>query len=467
MRDVIFADRDGAARQRTGQATRRALPGRQCRLMDVGMFTREENGATYRYARMQTESLGMPTAFGHCAHDKRVRRDRSAAGDLSCRKTAIDTVVGRETLSVPIVTRGQRPAQTSRGVNASSVVFGEGDDLYASMLADIDRARECIRLESYIFSNDEIGRRFSVALVKRASAGVEVRVHLDAAGTLFEGTDKIVDIFARGGVDSRWFNRWSWTDPWRYNRRNHRKLLVIDDRCVYVGGFNLHRESSLALMGCERWRDVHVRVSGPLAGQAAVLFDALWERRLEGPPAWVGPHRLVPNLTRACRRVLHCSYIDALSAAENTIDLCTPYFVPDRRFRAALVAAARRGVAVRILVPAQSDAPLVQWATHGLARPLARKGIAFFEYPPRMLHSKVTLIDSCWTMVGSANIDYRSFFINREINLISRESELCRQIGALLREDFAQARPLRWVSSRRNRLRSMAESLGNRMRRWL
>ena len=347
-------------------------------------------------------------------------------------------------------------------------VFGEGDTLYASMLADIRAATRTIRLESYILSSDEIGRRFATALVERAQAGLDVRVHLDAAGTLFEGGDAIFSVLKKGGVATQWFNRWSWRNPLRYNRRNHRKLLVIDDRCVYIGGFNLHRESSLRLVGHERWRDIHVCIPGPLARQAANLFDALWDNQVdESVPPWVGPHRLVPNVTRACQRVLHCEFINAFNAAKKSIDLCTPYFVPHRRFRAALIAAARRGVDVRVLMPVRSDVPLVEWAAHALAWPLVRKGIAFFEYSPRMLHSKVTLIDGRWSMVGSANIDYRSFFVNRELNLISTAPEVCRQIGVQLQTDFSQALRLRPRSGQSVRLRSLAESAGHRIRRWL
>ncbi len=355
-----------------------------------------------------------------------------------------------------------------RAAPESCVVYGEGDDLYAAMLEDIGQARDTIRLESYIFAGDEVGWRFANALVERAKAGVSVCVHVDAAGALFEGTDKLYRHLRKAGVHARWFNRWRWRDPWHYNRRNHRKLLVVDDRCVYLGGFNLHRESSRMLVGSRRWRDVHVRLAGRLVAPASALFDELWDGRAgQTPPPWDGPYRLVPNASRTCRRVLYCEYLEALAAAEGSVTIATPYFVPNRRFRAALVAAVRRGVDVRVLLPTESDQRFVQWASHALARPLARRGVQFFEYLPRMLHAKVTLIDEHWAMVGSANVDYRSFFVNQELNLVSRAPVLCRQLDALLREDLSQACRLELARRPREYLRALAESLGHRLRRWL
>ncbi len=363
---------------------------------------------------------------------------------------------------------GSAPKVDTDAVRVASTVYGEGDDLYASMLEDIGQATDTIRLESYIFAGDEIGWRFANALAKKASAGVRVRVHMDGAGAFLEGTEKLFRHLRRAAVDTRWFNRWRWSDPWHYNRRNHRKLLVIDERCVYVGGFNLHRESSEALVGAQRWRDVHVRLNACLIEPAVGLFDDLWDGRATAvPPPWEGVYRLVPNATRMCRHVLYCEYMESLAAAKHSVRIATPYFVPNRRFRTQLVAAVRRGVEVRVLLPAHSDQRLVQWAGHALARPLARRGVQFFEYVPRMLHSKVTLIDDAWSMVGSANTDYRSFFVNRELNLVSRATTFCQQLDALMHEDFSSANELNLAQRPGDRVHAIAEAVAHRLRRWL
>ena len=366
---------------------------------------------------------------------------------------------------------GELKDRSTRGTDTDKencTVYVEGDELYTAMLEDIGRATAAIRLESYILAGDEIGWRFAEALAEKAGAGVTVQVHVDAAGALFEGTEKLFQFLRQSGAETRWFNRWRWRDPLRYNRRNHRKLLVVDDCCVYVGGFNLHRESSFALSGPKRWKDVHLRLTGPVSEQAVMLFDDCWHHRIRrSPPSWDGNYRLVPNITRACRRTLHCLYLDALAQAKRYVYLTTPYFVPDRKFRKALVAASRRGVDVRVLIPAHSDNRLVQWTGQALARPLARAGVRFFEYLPRMLHAKVAVVDGRWATVGSANTDYRSFFLNRELNLVSRSARLCEQLEHLFDEDLAQSEEFDISDRRPWRIRGVIAALGHRLRRWL
>ena len=120
-------------------------------------------------------------------------------------------------------------------------VFAEGDDLYDAMVEQISQASETVLLESYIFAGDEIGWLLAEALAQRARSGVLVRVHLDAAGTLFAGTEELFRYLHQAGVEARWFNRWRWRDPLHYNRRNHRKLLVLDQSCHLKSQSNRHQ----------------------------------------------------------------------------------------------------------------------------------------------------------------------------------------------------------------------------------
>ena len=128
-------------------------------------------------------------------------------------------------------------------------LFTEGDALYEAMLASINSATAFVRMESYIFASDEIGWRFAQALARSAAAGVDVRVHLDAAGAWGSRSSLLQRYLRDHSVQLRWFHRWSWREPLRYNRRSHRKLFVVDDRVAYVGGFNIHRESSRRCYG--------------------------------------------------------------------------------------------------------------------------------------------------------------------------------------------------------------------------
>lgn len=349
-------------------------------------------------------------------------------------------------------------------------LYTEGDVLYGAMLASIAAARSTVRLESYIFADDEIGRRFSNALDARAQAGIDVRVHFDSAGSLFRGSQRLARRMRESGVQVRRFHRWSWREPLRYNRRNHRKLLVVDGEHAYLGGYNIHRESSAAEFGDKRWRDTHIRVCGPLAAQAAGLFDAFWRGDRRWLPTEQAPMSsvLLPNHTRTCRHRLRCVFDQMFGAATVRVDLTTPYFVPDYRTQHRLIEAARRGVEVRLLVPAKSDVPLARWAARASYAVLMHAGVRIFEYSPRMLHAKTAVVDGSWTTIGTANLDYRSFFLNYELNLVSRNPDLCKRLQAQFEEDLAQSREVTAVSwPKRPSIERVYEAVGWVARRWL
>ncbi len=349
-------------------------------------------------------------------------------------------------------------------------LFTEGDDLYEAMLRSISNARNNILLESYIFGNDEVGWEFADALAEKSRAGLEVLLHLDAAGTRLRGGRKIEKYLREYNVHVKWFNRWSWSDPLKYNRRQHRKLLVVDKSDAYIGGFNIHRQSSHSLFGRERWRDAHVRFGDALAIQAAEMFYAFWDSRVH----WVIPDNggatsvLVPNNSAECRYLLNCFITSMLASAKHFIYLTTPYFVPDNRTIKVLTDSAGRGVDVRILVPAKSNIPLAHWAGRYLYSTLIKAGVRIFEYQPGLMHAKTIVIDNSWGTVGSSNFDYRSFFLNYELNLITRDRVLCRKLRNHFLEDLTQADELtdgNWCD--RGLASHFCESTGWLLRRWL
>ncbi len=358
---------------------------------------------------------------------------------------------------------------TSMGDDSIQTFF-EGDALFDAMLVAIATAKHAIRMESYIFADDEIGQKFAQALCKQAQAGVKVRLLVDAVGSLFQFYRSLDAMFKKAGVVVHHFHPWQWRKPLRYNRRDHRKLLVIDNRVAFLGGFNIHRESSLRIFGEQRWRDTHVSVGGLLAQQAAELFDFFWHghrKKLphEDPDA---SSVLVTNQTRSCRRRMSCIYNDALNNAKKSICLTTPYFVPDYRTQKVLLAAAKRGVAVRILLPQRSDVRLAAWAANAVYARLLDAGIRIFEYKPRMLHAKVVIVDSIWATVGTANMDYRSLFLNYEIILVSRDVALNRVLQKQFEtdlEDVIEIHARRW--RQRRWVYRLAELIGWSARRWL
>ncbi len=349
-------------------------------------------------------------------------------------------------------------------------LYTEGDRLFESMLAAIGSAKEHVWMETYIFADDEVGRRFSQALSEKARAGVQVRLLVDALGSLFQFYRSLGAELEQSGVVVRHFHRWHWREPLRYNRRDHRKLLVVDGREAFLGGFNIHRQSSQRYFGAARWRDTHVSFQGELAKQAAELFDAFWQgdrHRLPQENAQASSV-LVPNQTRSCRRRLACIYNDALGSAKEHVCLTTPYFVPDYHTQNALLAAVSRGVDVRLLVPRTSDVRLARWAANAVYARLLDAEVKIFEYLPRMLHAKVAVVDGTWATLGTANLDYRSLFQNYELNLVSRDPEFCGSLQTQFETDLKEAsavcatrwRQRRWVPR-------LAELLGWSVRRWL
>jgi len=320
-------------------------------------------------------------------------------------------------------------------------MFIEGDDLYQTMLNEISTAQSSIQLESYIFAYDEIGERFIDALIERAHAGINVQVHLDAAGSMFFRNGHKFQQLRKKNIQLHWFHRWRWRKPFQYNRRNHRKLLVIDNKVAFVGGFNIHSESSCLISGEQRWRDTHLRIAGPLATHASELFSHFWE----GQHRWLPPSltdansQLIPNNTHKHQFHLRNMLEAMFTGAEKSIFLTTPYFVPDRNTQQLLQSAANRGIDVRLLVPRKNDIKIARWAANAAYDGLLGSGVRVFEYLPRMLHSKTIIIDGNYATLGTANLDYRSFFLNFELNLFSRNPALCQQLQTQFLSDLEES----------------------------
>lgn len=346
----------------------------------------------------------------------------------------------------------------------------EGDELYNAMAQAITEARQSIALTSYIFAPDEVGQPLLNLLMERAQAGIDVRVQIDALGSAGLLPHQCEQRLKDAGVQLHRFNRWNWRQPLHFNRRDHRKLLAVDGAVAFVGGFNIHRQSSMRHYGPQRWRDTHARFKGRLADDARALFDAFSSGDLDWAPT---PRpgssaRLLPSTSRRCRRILRCAYRDAIAGATQRIWLSTPYFVPDGALRRMLGAAARRGVDVRILTTRPTDVPLVRWAAQALYPELLAEDVRIFEYLPRMLHAKTLVIDDDWNCIGTANFDYRSLFTNYEISLLDTSSSLTYKLATQFLQDLQEAEevtPSTW--RRRTWLSGMMAQIGYLARRWL
>lgn len=347
-------------------------------------------------------------------------------------------------------------------------LFFEGDTLYDAMTDDVVRAQRAIRLESYIFADDEVGSRFVDLLGRAARGGIATALRLDAAGCWTQMRQGTFAKIARDGVRVTWSRAWSWRAPLAFHRRNHRKLLIVDERVAYLGGFNIDRKNSRRAVGETRWRDTHVRITGRQVEDAIAVFDRYMRLGRQWQPRTTRGIYLLPNRTARCRHRLRCAFTDRFAMARERAWLTTPYFVPDRRSQNRLCEAAQRGVDVRLLVPGKNDVAIVQWASRAAYSRLLAAGVRIFEYQPRVLHAKTALVDHDWGTVGTANFDYRSFFVNDELNLIAEDASFNADLATQFARDLGDsievtAEPWR----RRSWHAPIAEAIGWWARRWL
>ena len=359
---------------------------------------------------------------------------------------------------------------TATGHKYSSwlTLFTEGDMLYDAMLSDIHAANSAIRLESYIFADDEAGAPFLAALAEAAAADQATTVRVDSAGSWGTVSRARQRALMARGATWQWSRPCSWRAPWAFHRRNHRKLLIVDDRIAYVGGFNIHRESSRRAVGEARWRDTHVRFTGPLVRDAIELFDRFPRRPRVRWSDFPGGVHLLPNNSRRCRHLLRCAYLAKFRSVRERIWLTTPYFVPDSRSQSELCDAACRGIDVRVLVPAKGDVGLAAWATHAAYARMLEAGVRIWEYKPRVLHAKTVLVDQDWATVGTANFDYRSFFLNDELNLVVDDAGFNAQLVKHFEADLLDSKEVTANTWRHRRWpRMFAETIGWWARRWL
>lgn len=305
------------------------------------------------------------------------------------------------------------------------------------MLAAIGGAQREVLLEMYWFASDGTGRHFAQALMERARAGVCVRVTYDAVGS-FEASEAMFNEMRAAGCEVFVYHP---IRPWRgrfsfagINRRNHRKLLVVDGDCAITGGINLGDPWAPAEQNGGGFRDDAIEVIGPAARDLRVLFYRSFPAApiaLLHPPPEEGDCDvtvLASDLRRE-RRGIRQGYLRAISGSEQDIVITNSYFIPDRLVRKALARAVKRGVRVRVLMPRDSDVLVTQLASRALYTRLLRVGVELYEWGQGVLHSKTAVVDERWCTVGSFNFDYRSVRLNLEVNVVVRSE----QVNAALR----------------------------------
>lgn len=333
--------------------------------------------------------------------------------------------------------------------NAAELLV-DGERTYGAMLQAMTAATDYILLQSYIVRDDAIGGRFRDVLVARAQAGVKVYFLYDAIGSVRLPERYVAKLRAGGVIVAEFKTTRGPGLRWQINFRNHRKILVVDGRCAFVGGLNIGDEYLGRNKKIGPWRDTHVKLTGPAVQMAQMGFleDWYWSERAVPELCWE-PETAGANGSSAAvvhtgpadeNSVCQLMHVQAFNAARERIWVAAGYFVPDEPVVCALQLAALRGVDVRVLIPARTDTRLARLASFAYLPRLLKTGVKVFHYLPGVMHQKVFLIDGELAGIGSANLDNRSLHINFEITAMIADPAFAETVEQMLLDDFTRSR---------------------------
>lgn len=337
-----------------------------------------------------------------------------------------------------------RMLQTAMHAGNALLLHVDGAATFDAMFAAIARAERYVLVQFFIIHDDALGRRLRDALLERAAAGVKVCLLYDSIGS-HALPDTYVDALRDGGVEVHRFATRRWRNRFQLNFRNHRKVVVVDGVRGFVGGLNAGDEYVGEKPPLAPWRDTHMEIEGPAVADLQRVFAEDWywvtgqRPPSSPPPERCGRAATMIVATGPADRQESCSlfFVQAIHAARKRLWITTPYFVPDQAVFGALRLAVFRGVDVRILIPDRPDHRTVFMASTLYAHEATLAGIRMFRFREGFLHQKVMLIDDDTAVVGSMNLDNRSFRLNFEISALNVDEAFAASVEAMLENDFA------------------------------
>ena len=332
----------------------------------------------------------------------------------------------------------------------------DGPRTYDAVFAALEEARHSIHIETYWFADDVMGQRFARVLEEKAAEGVDVRIIYDALGS-FWTSPQFFDELSRHGIEVATFHPLNPSKIWKINNRDHRKLIVVDGLVGFTGGINIcdpYAEASTSKPGpsmgiSNAWRDTHAELRGPAVALLQTKFIQTW--KMLGMPITLPDEGVFPRLASSGGDLvqvvssdggderefrIYNAYLEAIKHAEQRIWISQAYFAPDRRFRKALTKAAKRGVDVRVILPAFNNSTLVYQASRATYDEMLEGGVELYELTDAFLHAKTAVIDGVWSTVGSSNLDRRSFIHNNELNVVVVGADFAREMEDLFRIDL-------------------------------
>ncbi|HEY5822217.1 MAG TPA: phospholipase D-like domain-containing protein [Propionibacteriaceae bacterium] len=345
------------------------------------------------------------------------------------------------------------PRVPPRSVTAGSsevTVYTYGEDLYKDMLDAIRQAKSRVFFESFIWKGDEVGQTFKQALIDAANRGVKVYVVFDQFANLVV-PPSFFKFPANVAVRRHPMIASGFRFP-RNSGRDHRKLLVIDDVVAFIGGYNIGN------LYATDWRDTHARLTGDIVWDVQNAFIDYWNlftgRRRAALPdfgsrTWQPEIRIHRNIPRNMVYPIRGMYLEAIDRASHHVYLTHAYLIPDQDMLSALVRAARRGVDVRIIIPAESNHIVADWLSRGFYGTLLRAGVRLFLFQGAMVHAKTATIDGQWSTIGTANIDRLSLLGNYEINMEVFNPDVAAQLEEIFAMDSSNTVELTWAEWQR------------------
>jgi cardiolipin synthase len=354
-------------------------------------------------------------------------------------------------------------------------ILKDGRETFPSMIEAIEGAFSTINLETYMFRSDNIGWRFGEILAKKASGGVEVNIIYDSIGSMDCGED-FLNFLQSYDVRLLEYNPIApWKKGWKWVRRDHRKILVVDGKIGFTGGINIADDYADITERVKGWRDTHIKIEGPAVKELQKLFLSTWKRNAGDKKYYpqleeIGntPVQIVGSRERKNRKAIKRAYIHAIKNAKERVYLTSAYFVPDRGIIRALHNACKRGVEVVLILPSVSDVKSVQYASRSLYSRLLSSGVRIYERGGEVLHSKTAVIDSEWSTIGSYNMDHRSYLYDLEVNAMIYGNEFGEKMKAMFLDDLGNCRKID-IEEWRNRpfIKKVIEMFCFRFRHWM
>ena len=355
-------------------------------------------------------------------------------------------------------------------------IYSNGEEFFEALLESLNKAKKSINIEFYIFKNDEIGTKILDILEEKAKNGVEVRLLYDSVGSRLLNRDVLNKLKAVGGKTGEFFPSWLKFINLNMNFRNHRKIVVIDNKVGFVGGFNVGDEYLGKSKKFGYWRDTHIKFKGSAVKDLNLRFLADWRYAtkeevdlshvLEGSDENIGePNagmQIVssgPNLSD--RYEIKLAYLKMIQRSKEYLYIQSPYLIIDKSIADSLKLASASGVDVRIMIPGKGDHPFVYWANLVYAGELLEYGIKIYHYDKNaFLHSKTIVIDDEICSIGTANMDTRSFELNFEVNAFIYSEAISKQQKNEFEKDITKCEELTLEKyQNRSRIVKIKESL--------